>query len=120
MARAGYTDNCCQLVRLEVLPCPRKERGEEKKKNNIDSPRGSHSARSRATAMGRIRGLITKDHQYLICAHVALGHNSTIPHTTSVLVDFSSVDERHDVQETLVVISINYIEDIEDYRRRFL
>lgn len=114
MARAGYTDNCCQLVRLEILPCPRKERGEEKK--NIDSPRGSHSARSRATAMGRIRGLITKDHQYLNSCTCGFGPHSTIPHTTSVLVDFSSVDERHDVQKTLVVISINYIKD---YRRRF-
>lgn len=89
--------------------------GVKRKKKYIDSRRGSHSARSRATAMGRIRGLITKDHQYRMRAHVALGHNSTIPHTTSVLIDFSSVDERHDVQETLVVISINYIEDIENF-----
>ena len=59
MARAGYTENYCQLVPLEVLPCPRKERGEEGGKN-VDSQRGSHSARNWATAMGRIQGLIPK------------------------------------------------------------
>jgi hypothetical protein len=85
--------------------------GVRKKKKMFDSQRGSHSARSWAKAMGRIQGLIPKI--ISITAQLALG---TMPHTTSVLVDFSSVDERHDAQGTLVVISINYIED---YRRRF-
>jgi hypothetical protein len=42
---------------VTLCPEPIAERGEEGGKN-VDSQRGSHSARNWATAMGRIQGLI--------------------------------------------------------------
>lgn len=59
--------------------------------------------------MGRIRGLLTQRSSVSLTRKLAL---DTIQHTTTVLVDFSGLDEGHgDAQGTLVVISIDYIED---------